>query len=273
MFKHTAIAAAVVMAAGAQASDYQFDIGGQYGYAERDPVQADTLSLDGAIYFNPVSTEDHVLGEAAFLQRASNLRIGLHRDDTDQSDQTFVTGGSIYTRLGNDRRIDAASAKAEFYLPGDLFYIGVASEYQDWETNSFSDSDTQWSASFGVTPVEGLLVYGELYEHPDDRWGLGAKYVDEFLGSTVAVNARYDYDAINDILTDKNFSMDMDYYLDRTLSVGLGFKWEERFSDDSSLDTYQINARKFFTQDWSLSASVGKRRGLDQVTLGTRLRF
>ena len=49
---------------------------------------------------------------------------------------------------------------------------------------------------------------------------------------------------------DETFNLGTDLYLDKTFSVGLGY------TDDSIEDAFQIRAKKFFTQQFSLEGSV-----------------
>lgn len=262
MFKHTAIAAAVVMAAGAQASEYQWDLGGQVSRSDSDTTEGDTFSLDGAYYFAPVATDSHVLGEAAFMERASNIRLRYQHTDSENTATTSIN----YT-------VDALNAQAEFYLPGDLFYVGLGATRDDWEIdgpsgfNGLSESETTWNTSLGVTPTEGLLVYSNFYEDQDldENWNLNAKYVTDSLGPTLAIQSQYRHQPGDDSL-----SLSLDYYIDRTLSVG--FSRSERLGG-STPENYQVRARKFFTDHWSLSGSYNKADDTDGFTIGTRIRF
>lgn len=267
MFKHAAIAAAVVMAAGAQASEYQWDLGGQVSRSESDLSDQDRVSLDGVYYLAPVSTDSHVLAEAAFMERASNIQLRYSRLDQDANDITVTQDGLSYTRPGPDSTVDTLGAQAEFYLPGDLFYVGLGASHWEAEYRNLSDSDTTWNTSLGVTPTEGLLVYSNFYEDQDldENWNLNAKYVTDSLGPTLAIQSEYRYQPGDDSL-----SLSLDYYIDRTLSVG--FRRHERLGG-STPENYQINARKFFTDRWSLSGFYSKADDSDGFGIETRMRF
>ncbi len=256
--------------AGAQASDYQWELSGFYGQAETPTTDQDDVSLSGRYHFSPVETDSHPLAEAAFLERASNISFGHTRSDRSSDDIEYRGDDFSYTLLGSDSTSDVSSLNAEVYVPGDLFYLGLGVSRRESETSSRSFSDTRWNASLGLTPVDGLLVYSTFFEDQDldKNWNLNGKYVFDTFGPTIAIKAGYDYD---DLRVDR-LSLSLDYYLDRTLSVGYQ-RNDAVESGPGDIDDHQISIRKFFGDQWSLEGFYSESDVFDGFGVVATVRF
>jgi len=287
MFKRVLFTTLTLTAVGANASDYQFELSGDVGLQDVDEsLDSETYSLEGIYYFNPVQTRTHPLGQAAFLERASNIRIGYNRETLEGPDQTFTNGeDQWFVQEGTSSSVDAVSVRGEWYLPGDLFYMGLGLTH--FEEDFFgSRSDTRWSASLGITPAEGLLISTDIYEGRDgsEHWNLGAKYVTDDLGPTLAFEARYHSPPGDDYM-----SLSVDYYIDRTFSIGIArnqrgilddtdpdyslIRARSGYIGGSTWDNTEVRAQKFIGDRWSLSGRVYTDSWGDGFGFGASVRF
>lgn len=257
--------------AGAQASDYQWELNGFLGHAETPTTDQDSIGLSGTYYFSPVETRSHPLAEAAFLERRSSVNLNHTRTESSAEDRSIQDDNISYIIRGNDSTRDVSNFNAELYLPGDLFYLGVGARRGEVDTGSSSWSNTAWNASLGLTPVDGLLVYSRFFEDQDldEHWNLNAKYVFDHFGPTIAVETNYDYD---DYMRDR-LSVSLDYYIDRTLSVGYQRTDSVGDGPDNRLDGHRLDIRKFFGDQWSLSGFYSKSGSFDGVGVEASFRF
>jgi hypothetical protein len=256
------------------AQTYRAEVSLDYGSDDvKDfDIDSDTWAGTGTYYFSPVNTHSHPLAEAAFLERASNISLGYSRTDESYSPDF---GDNTY-RISIKE--EAAIGEVEFYIPNTMFYIAagmIRTESKERLTSDLSgeletftekDSNDFWRASLGVTPIAGLLVYSTFYEDVDldEHWNLNAKYVMDWSGNAVNLEAVYgDFDG------DYSVGLLGDFYFDRTFSVGVGYS----FSEDDDEDGYTIRTRKFFTDNFSLHANYDTNDYVDSYNIGADLRF
>lgn len=264
MFKRTLVTTLLFSTAAAHASDYQFELHGEYTEAESDYSEQDNITLQGTYYFNPVSTDGHVLAEAAFMERASNISVGATRTTTNLLPSTSLTVDGPVTRGGYEYTSEQYSARGEWYLPGDLFYVAAGVAQFDYR----QESSNAWSASLGVTPVEGLLISSDFYEDQelDETWNLNAKYVTDGLGPTLAITSRYNYYDRGD----DSLRLGIDYYLNRTFSIGVE---RSEVLGGNTPNNILLRTRKFLTDRWSLSAYYDDTDYAESFGVSTSLRF
>lgn len=225
----------VLLASLGNAYAYQAEVGG--ALALIDPDHGDTsfgFAIDGTYYFTPVQTKSYPLNEAAFLNRASNVNAAVTYTNYDIVDNTTYNLGF------------------EYYMPTtDLYFSAYVGETKI-EEDDFEDFDTTfYGAEIGYLPTAGLLVAAGLvgYDHDFDDGvdpTLRAKYVTQvgqYKMNFEAGAAFGDLDA---------FNLGTDLYLDNTLSLGVGYS----DTDQDNADTFEIRAKKFFTQQTSLEASI-----------------
>jgi hypothetical protein len=82
--KKLAIASALLsaIAVTGTAHAYQAEVGGSYTYTDPDHYDnTHSFGVDGTYYFNPVQTRNAPLAEAAFLNRASNVKANVNYAD------------------------------------------------------------------------------------------------------------------------------------------------------------------------------------------------
>src|SRR5690606_34616833 len=116
----------------ALAESYQFEAGLDYLYVTLgDMGSRDTFGINGTYYFSPGHTQNLPLAEAAFINRASNIRVSALDDP-----QTITVRG-------------------EWYLTAIPLYLAAQTVHQDTPFGS----DNNWMASIGLTPIDGLRLY------------------------------------------------------------------------------------------------------------------
>ncbi len=242
--------------------------------------------IAGTYYFQGVNTRNHPLAEAAFLERASSISLSYGNSRWRFHDELYIdypNGESEYLgsgRMTNDRSL--ASADVDFYIPNSIFYLGGSINEEKSRiryrvtdgSQTFSGSYTErelsgnfWTFRAGLTPVNGLLVWSEFYEDQEmsDEWNLNAKYVFDWAGNALNLEASYDYFYGDDII-----NLAADFYFDRSFSLGVTFSDD---SGDSANDTLGIRGRKFLTERLALEASFMTSDHADTFLAGLTARF
>ncbi|WP_216935770.1 MULTISPECIES: putative porin [unclassified Acinetobacter] len=231
MLKKLALATALIASLGT-AHAYQAEIGGTIALVDPDNGDTSTgFAIDGTYYFNPVQVKNSPLNEAAFLNRASNINAELSYFDYDAIDVTTFGVG------------------VEYFVPNSDFYVSGLIGQSSIDT-PIGDADTTfYKAELGYLPVSGLLIAAGLAGYDNDDSDdvdptLRAKYV------TQVGQYEMNFEGGVTFANDEAFNLGTDLYLDKTFSVGLGYR------DDSLDDTFQIRAKKFFNQQVSLEGSI-----------------
>lgn len=266
---------------------YQFELQGGYSNYKDDDKREDldTSHATGKLYFNGVDYKDHVYGEAAFLERASNISVGYTQTSN-------LLKGSVYASIDpNDEAIWAdyrikekgkiSSANLEFWALNKFLYIagGVSdssSKFRGWihldgkERENFSQDispNSTWNASVGVSPIAGLLIATDFYEDDDidDVWTVRTKYVADWGSNAINVElgymSYYDTDYVNAAF---------DFYFTRSFSLGAVYEYEEHSNED---DPWGVRARQFFSPYFSIDANYTKYEFGDGYGVGLSVRF
>jgi len=218
---------AVALACGglsAHADDYRGEVTltGDRVNPDGPAPHVDAFTALGTYYLAPVRTDGLPLAEAAFLDKSS-----------------YVNAGAAHFDFGDDDA-DIYSANIAYYMPETIFFgrLGVTrSEFS-------GGGDTNFNGTFGITPFAGLLLTTDFDE---DGWdpNISAKYVGKMANAHYyAVTAS----AVDPDEGDTDVSLDFDYYLDNTFSVGAGY--------GSDGDTFSLRARKFFTPRFAVGGHV-----------------
>mgnify|MGYP003588270202 CR=1 FL=1 len=249
--KKLAIASALLsaLAISGTANAYQAEVGGSYTYTDPDDFNGThNFGVDGTYYFNPVQTRNAPLNEAAFLDRASNVKAQANYGKNSGVKNTEYGVGAEYYVPNSD-----------FYLSGDV----ARSEYTVDHTN-IDSKVTTYAAEVGYLPAPGLLVAlgvkGYDAKHGDNGADptIRAKYVTQMGQHDVNLEA---YGAFGDL---DEYRVRGDYYLDKTLSVGADY-----YNNDlTNRDEFGLSAKKFLNQQVSVEGRVGF--GDDYNTYGVR---
>lgn len=234
MLKKIALATALFAGLG-NAYAYQAEVGGTIAYVDPDHADADFgFGLDGKYFFNPVEVKNYPLNEAAFLNRASNINGAVSYADNDQAEATTIGAG------------------IEYYVPNSDFYFSAGINYLTVDTPVDDADQTNYTAEVGYLPLPGLLVAVGLAGYDNDAGDdidptLRAKYVTKVGAYDMNFEAKTSFGDID------YYGLGADLYLDKSLSVGLGYASD---FDSVSDDVFSIRAKKFFNQQISLEGSV-----------------
>jgi len=240
----TCLAGALVLPLAAQADDYQSELIGFVDHLSLDedvsPDDANIFGAQYAWYFKPVKTDGLPLAEAAYLNKSS-----------------FVAGGVNFADFG-DEDFDVLHAEVDYYLPNTMFFGRLAVTHSD---DDFVDDDTVISGSFGITPMDGMLITTDFDEHGWDP-NVTARYVGK-MG-----NSHYYAGSVSFVDPDEgdvSVGVDFDYYIDHSFSVGAGFA--------TGNDAFQLRARKFFTNRFAVGGHISTADGGDGFGVNASWRF
>lgn len=236
------------LSGGAFADSYRADIHLLANHSDYDNVEAyEAYSLHGGFYFSEVETANVPLAEAAFMGRNGAAYAGASRSSWQGYDfESYRVG-------------------ADYFISEAFLYFDVEAEQSKFESKKYGSSlDNDWNATFGVTPVDGLLVSTDYDRDEGYDANLAVKYVtalaaDNFINIQASVA-----DGEEGVYT----LVGADYYFDRSFSIG-GI-----FGNGDSDTSYQLRARKFFTGQFSaaLSYTYGDN-SFDSVMLDAGFRF
>ena len=249
--KKFVIASAILsaLAVTGTANAYQAEIGASGSWIDPDNGSADgQYGVNGTYYFKPVQTRNSPLAEAAFLDRASNVDAFYSYNQVE----------SNFQDIENHRY----GAGVEVYIPNSNFYVSgeLSRHTQDIDTvlGNYDRNVTYYGAEVGYLPTPGLLVAVGLkgYDLEDDRLNdedgvdptLRAKYVTTLAnGKDINLEAGAAFGDLDE------YNVKADYYFDKTFSAGVDY-YNNDLTDN---DEFGINARKFFTPQFSLEGRVG----------------
>ncbi|HWV16531.1 MAG TPA: putative porin [Cellvibrio sp.] len=233
---------------GVLADSYRADIHALAYHSDYDNAGAsETYGLLGGFYFSEVETANTPLAEAAFMGRNGAAYAEAYRTSW----------------LGYD--FESYKVGANYFLSEASLYFNVEAAQSKFESKEYgSDLNNDWNATLGVTPTDGLLVFTSYDRDDGYDANLAVKYVTA-LGADNFINIQASVaDQEEGIYT----LMGADYYFDHSLSIG-GI-----FGNGDSDTTYQLRARKFFTEQFSAGLSyTNGDNSFSSVMLDAGFRF
>ena len=262
MFKKTAIITgiALAMSAGAQA-DYDWELGAGYtagklskelkhnGATQKRNTDTDEIDVSGTWYMETVDTSKGPLGEAAFLDHASNITIAVadgkvelanqNNDDgqTYEASMRYVAEGPGWKLSG--WLVDLSAKRAE---PGnakiDQYNIGVGKYITENTTLVLNYENTSLNNGNG----SGLDTYGGNVDH-FFAFGDG--------GLMAGVNFARTYVPNSDDID--SYGLDATYYLGNNL--GFGVNWEQYEDSGNETNVYGVSAEWFISESFAVSLS------------------
>ena len=238
--KKLAIASALLSTlaiTGTAAHAYQAEVGGSVGYIDPDNGSGSaSFGVDGTYYFKPVQTRNAPLAEAAFLDRASNVNAKYNYDE-----------------VGDDKRHNYGVG-VEYFVPNSDFYVSGNVGRDELKFKYGSDFDTTtYGAEVGYLPAPGLLIAAGIKGYDNDFHDgvdptIRAKYVTTLSnGKDINLEAGAAFGDLDE------WNVAADYYIDKTLSVGVDY-YDNDMNENSE---FGVTARKFFTPQVSLEGRVG----------------
>lgn len=252
------------------AATYQSELSAAYADIDisDDAEEGYFVGLEGKYYFAPVDTGNHPLAEAAFIEKASNVYVGL--------------GNFEFKEAGERLDLYQRSIGVDFYIPSTMFYLGAGvneSKSKYTSSGEFGGDSSKWDSAWfvkaGIAPVTGLLIWTEFNENVDlsEQWDINGKYVMPLSGDQ-ALNIEASYEKSDIDLASDTITGAADYYLDRNLSVGAGFiNMSFDNSDEDSTTDYFIRARNFFTDNISAELSYTDGDYESSLMVGGTVRF
>lgn len=248
------------------AEPYQVELGGAFGYIDSDQSEA---IASAEMYFIPVNPDKNVLAEAAFLARASSLKVRYGKASYLYDGEKLLRGDEVVDFTYTEFAID-------WYGTTTGLYLGFSQETfspddEESEHENIPDYDN-WTVNFGFMPLSGILVYTSYEEEQGYDPNFAVKYVSELNnGKAVNLETRYiDYsgdDSEDGESERQNYLMvGLDIYFSRELSVGGTISQQ----DDT---VFGLRSRYFFNP--SFSAGVFARSGddVEEFGLSAKVRF
>lgn len=252
---------------------FQTEIGGTVDYIDYDTIttpnystkQEETrLNLDATYYFNPVNVKNSPLNEAAFLDRASNIKGNAYYQENDNK----------FDIKSYESKVDyiGAGAGIEYFLPNSNFYVNLQLDYEKYELKykqsgtKYTGKEWNYHAEIGYLPAPGLLIAAGIQGWDTDNDDgtdptLRAKYVTQIANHDINLEASAGFGDLDD------FSLRGDYYIDKTLSLGVDYY------DNDHYDEFGINAKKFFNQKISVEGRLGFGDTEDNYSIRAAYRF
>lgn len=188
----------------------------------------DVFVIGGSYYFDRVNTTQGPLAEANFLDKQSSFDVAYTRFDFDDHNSNAWALGGTYVLQGTGLYLNASMVhlngySEDAYILGGGYYLS-----RDWTVSVNTEFDEDLSYQ-GVS--------------------LGSKKLFN-LGGDNFVTLEGEY--TNPDEGDDSFAISSDYYLNRHLSVGLGYEWADRFSDGIS----SVRSQWFVNEMFAVSAEV-----------------
>jgi hypothetical protein len=277
MFKKTAIIAGIGLAISATAqADYNWQVDAGYARSSTDTElktnsgktknsnDADLYNIGGTWYMETVDTSKGPLGEAAFLDHASDITVAYTRTDLDLGDLDNDEGNnySISSRyvaegpgwklsgwlvdLGYDRR-EPGDEEIDYYNIGIGKYVTpnttVVVDYQRIDVNNGNDTNAY------SLDVEHFFAFSS-----------GGLKVAADGGKTVVSGA-------DDV---ESWGLGGTWYLNNNLGFGAGYARESQ--NGYEVDTWVVNAEWFITENFAVDLAYAQTDP-DTIDLGNNDRL
>jgi len=234
-------AIALAFSAGAMASDFNVEIGGQY--VDFDFTKG--YGADVTVFFQPVSIQQGPFAEAPFINRASNLDVAYLREE--------------------DGNFDIYNVGGEFYVDD----VYVAASYSRF-SNGFSLDDYSMRLGYMLADNTRVTVGYDRQDMPFgsniDIYTVGFKQL-TLLSADTALNLEADIGIADADKSRFAYNVSADYYLTRSFSLGA------RYSGVGSDDQWGVGTRFFFTPRFSAGAEYTRDSGDDIFALRLAARF
>ena len=206
-------------------------------------------AIGGSYYFNNVSTRNGPLAEASFLDKQSAVSAVVSRFDGDDDNVNAWLLGGTYVVQGSGLYLNASVAHVNGYSADTYTFGGGYYLSRDWAVSIDSDFDEDMN-------YQGLTLGSK------KLFGLGGE-------NFVSLEGSYN----NPDEGDDSFAVASDFYLNRHLSVGLGYEWSDSFSDGitSVRSQWFINERAAINGEIAYTDNNGNSD--TSYLLGATLRF
>ena len=318
MFTRTAIAAGLglALAASVQAQEepqkmivtgdklvdtYRWELNADYTRGEWsangiDDTETDEFTVGGSFYFSPVDTTRGPRGEAALLDKASDITLSYTYGEVDDngidvdSDSYLISGRYVmdagFILEGANRYYDPVNAEvvqfrlsAGYYLTntttimidyldsdvddGGSFHEGVVEVSDTYGWNARVEHFWYFSQKSGLK-LEGNYGFINVDDADDvDLWGLGATW---YITQDFGIGATYENTDYG-ILESDDYGLFAEWFITRNIAVNLAYSHREPddFDIDSDFDFPGDDDINRFLRNSDLE--------YDAITLGATVRF
>ena len=240
---------------------YQYRVSGSWHNIDSDNSDMDAYFLSGEMYFSPVSTKDHPLAEAYFIERIGSVGIGTNKWEAEfnssgssgdgqsfginvlyvQSDLPYLFQAGYNT---SDSEYDAQPSSE---ISADMYYVGAGYYIMD---NFLAGINYQQIDSEDNTGGSDLT---------DKRYSVYGKQVRE-LQNNNAYNILINFDIFEDesptqTYDDWELGLSGDYYLTNLISIGAGLRIHRGDRESAEGNEYTLNNKTFFNQNVGVELS------------------
>lgn len=196
-------------------------------------------AVGGSYYLDTVKSNKGPLGEASFLDKQSAIELAFVRM---QIDGYSINGQTIF----EDTNANSWALGGTYVLQGTGLYLnadvrhinGYSADFYGFGGGYYLSRD--WAVSINTEFDKDLNYRGV---------SLGSKKLFN-LGDNTFISLEGEY--TNPDEGDDSFAISSDFYLNRNLSVGLGYEWADRFSDGVS----SVRSQWFINDKFAVSGEV-----------------
>lgn len=194
--------------------------------------------MTGRSYLTEVDSGGHPLQEAALLDQVSSLNASYNYTDPGATEFSTINIGG------------------QFWLPQGFLNL----QFVKLEADRFQ-SEQAYTAEIGHSPSnQSLLAVGIISGDFDTIFTARGKLLLNLQSDNpLNLQVTYSHDS-----QDPNFEFNMDYYVDRTFSVGA-------FYDND--DLIGLDVQKFITPDIGIGALMQSRGSVDSFGISSAFRF
>lgn len=248
------------IATGYATEQYRTEVSAFYSRADGSQDSRTILyGVSGEIFFAPVNTEEHPYAEAAFLERIGSVFLTGAKEEIKVG---WAKGDGFWGSFGVNLSRPDFPLVAQFMFTRSRF---------DADDNSFSNKGDFYDFRVGSYFTKVLLA-GLEYNYGSSEvsfaifpsitvrtrdYGFFAKYVYELsdykeLNLEVIVGKSTDGNA--EISRNTNESLSVDYFFNKSLSAGVGFRNSSGTDESIEGKTYSGNMRYFINPHFSVQA-------------------
>jgi len=248
---------------------YQTEVSAFYSrtyFGQESDNWSSQLGMSGEVFFAPVNTEEHPYAEAAFLERIGSTIISAALEEDKAG--AFESDGPTLS-IG----VNLAKPSSPFVVKLMYTWSRTEADYSPGFTDKSNDYDIKAGYYFTKTLLAGFeYSYGSsevsfaLFPSITTRsrdYGLFAKYVLELENfKELSFEATVSENTIGntEIVRNTKESINVDYFFNKSLSIGVGFQNSSGTVESTEGQTYSANVRYFISPHFSVQAIYDRFR-------------
>lgn len=229
-FLQTALFGSLITLTATASHAYEIEMGANAGILNPEHSSTGhTVGVSATYYLKSVRTNNMPYAEAAFTNKASNIKAQAEWND-----------------MGNSK-LNTYSLSGDYFFPNRLLVASAK-----LSRNNADNSSTLYGAELGYMPLNNVLVAIGATGYSSDRAdgidpSIRAKYLTQFAGRHLNLEGSVSFGDLDE------YKLSADYYLDKSLSVGADY-YQEQLNDHKVVG---IKAEKFFNSNMSLGGRIG----------------